>query len=197
MTRQASTDLDLTVELCIDSNEASISGAKLIAASVDQSIRCQGLAAAAVEMVASVSTISDTSQSAAAKRLPCVRSSTESVADVRRTMTTMNGIAPSVQETSAKVADLSAASVEIGSIVGTIEAIARQTNLLALNATIEAARAGEYGRGFAVVAGEVKNLSQQTSKATEDIKARINRLQDEIAKIVDSDVRGRCCGPDG
>ncbi len=43
MTRQASTDLDLTVELCIDSNEASISGAKLIAASVDQSIRCQGL----------------------------------------------------------------------------------------------------------------------------------------------------------
>lgn len=137
-------------------------------------------------MVASVSTINDTSQSAASEASAMRQIVDESVVDVRRTMTTMNGIAQSVQETSAKVADLSAASVEIGSIVGTIEAIARQTNLLALNATIEAARAGEYGRGFAVVAGEVKNLSQQTSKATEDIKARINRLQDEMAKIVDA-----------
>jgi methyl-accepting chemotaxis protein len=185
MIRQASTELDLTVELCINSNEASISGAKLIAASIDQATRCQGLAAASVEMVASVKTISESSSSAAAEAAAMRQIVDESVGDVRRTMATMNGIAQSVQDTSAKVADLSAASVEIGSIVGTIEAIARQTNLLALNATIEAARAGEYGKGFAVVAGEVKNLSQQTSKATEDIKARINRLQSEMAKIVD------------
>ena len=185
MARQASTDLDLTVELCINSNEASISGAKLISASVDQSSRCQGLAAASVEMVASVKTISESSTSAAAEAAAMRQIVDESVTDVRRTMATMNGIAQSVQDTSAKVADLSAASVEIGSIVGTIEAIASQTNLLALNATIEAARAGEYGKGFAVVAGEVKNLSQQTSKATEDIKTRINRLQSEMAKIVE------------
>jgi len=183
--QQASTDLDLTVDLCINSNEASISGAKLISASVDQSSRCQGLAAASVEMVASVKTISESSNSAAAEATAMRQIVDQSVADVRRTMSTMDGIAQSVQDTSAKVADLSAASVEIGSIVGTIEAIASQTNLLALNATIEAARAGEYGRGFAVVAGEVKNLSQQTSKATEDIKTRINRLQNEMAKIVE------------
>ena len=185
MGRQASTDLDLTVELCINSNEASISGAKLISASVDQSSRCQGLAAASVEMVASVKTISESSTSAAAEAAAMRQIVDESVTGVRRTMATMNGIAQSVHDTSAKVADLSAASVEIGSIVGTIEAIASQTNLLALNATIEAARAGEYGKGFAVVAGEVKNLSQQTSKATEDIKTRINRLQSEMAKIVE------------
>ena len=90
------------------------------------------------------------------------------------------------------VSDLSTASTEIGSVVGLIETIAAQTNLLALNATIEAARAGEAGKGFAVVATEVKDLAQETARATSDITARVSGIQDgatAAAEAID-EIRG-------
>ena len=65
----------------------------------------------------------------------------------------------------------------IGDVVSLITNIAEQTNLLALNATIEAARAGDSGKGFAVVASEVKNLANQTAKATDKIAAQIQDVQ--------------------
>ena len=73
--------------------------------------------------------------------------------------------------------ELEKGSEEIGSVIATISDIAEQTNLLALNASIEAARAGDAGRGFAVVAGEVKELANQTSSATEKIRNQIEHIQ--------------------
>ncbi|MFI5493960.1 methyl-accepting chemotaxis protein [Actinoplanes sp. NPDC051859] len=81
------------------------------------------------------------------------------------------------ERTNSQVAELGTASAEIGDVVKLITTIAEQTNLLALNATIEAARAGELGKGFAVVAGEVKELAQQTARATEEITNRITNIQ--------------------
>ncbi|WP_449228191.1 methyl-accepting chemotaxis protein [Azospirillum argentinense] len=95
---------------------------------------------------------------------------TEAVAEVERTNATLEG--------------LSAAAQKIGDVVNLIQGIAGQTNLLALNATIEAARAGEAGKGFAVVASEVKNLANQTAKATEDISRQIADMQTVSGTVV-------------
>jgi methyl-accepting chemotaxis protein len=75
------------------------------------------------------------------------------------------------------VSTLGDSSAKIGDVVKLITSIAEQTNLLALNATIEAARAGEAGKGFAVVAGEVKELAQETAKATETIGRLVQAIQ--------------------
>ena len=88
------------------------------------------------------------------------------------------------KRTDATVAALSEASHRIGEVVKLISDIASQTNLLALNATIEAARAGEAGKGFAVVASEVKNLANQTAKATEDISEQIAGMQTATGEAV-------------
>ncbi|MEV6844555.1 methyl-accepting chemotaxis protein [Actinoplanes sp. NPDC051411] len=77
--------------------------------------------------------------------------------------------------TSAAMNQLGTSSAEIGDVVKVITSIAEQTNLLALNATIEAARAGDAGKGFAVVASEVKDLAQETARATEDISSKLSR----------------------
>jgi urea transport system substrate-binding protein len=78
------------------------------------------------------------------------------------------------------------AAQQIDVVIRLIQSIAGQTSLLALNATIEAARAGESGRGFAVVAGEVKELANQTARATKEIREQIAGIQNAVKETADA-----------
>jgi len=84
------------------------------------------------------------------------------------------------------VEDLRDYANKIGQVVQFITDIAEQTNLLALNATIEAARAGDAGKGFAVVAAEVKNLANETAKATDQIGGQVSEIQNVARNVATS-----------
>lgn len=115
---------------------------------------------------------------------------TASIAEISKNMTlstnALDDIAGKVKQADELMGALQETSKSMQTIVDLIRGIAGQVNLLALNATIEAARAGDAGKGFAVVAAEVKNLANQTGKATDDIAQKIQALQEMSAKAAES-----------
>ena len=146
-----------------NAEETSAQSSVVSAASDDVSTNIQTVAAGTEEMSASIKEISQSATKA-----------TEITNDAVK-------LAESTNKT---VAQLGESSNEVGQVVKVITSIAEQTNLLALNATIEAARAGEAGKGFAVVANEVKELANQTAKATDEISGKIQAIQTDTQSAV-------------
>jgi methyl-accepting chemotaxis protein len=98
---------------------------------------------------------------------------------IRRVITGMQALQKNTQASAVKIKRLGERSMEISTIIGTIQKISAQTNMLALNAAIEASRAGEHGLGFTVVADEVRRLAERTETAADEIARLIAGMQSE------------------
>jgi methyl-accepting chemotaxis protein len=151
-----------------------------IASSADETnAQAATVSSAAEEVSRSVQTVAAGTEEMSAS----IREIANNASDAAQVAGEAVGIVESVNAT---VGQLGASSQEIGNVISLITSIAEQTNLLALNATIEAARAGDAGKGFAVVASEVKDLAQETAKATGDISTRVQAIQTDAEAAVEA-----------
>ncbi|NLF06723.1 MAG: methyl-accepting chemotaxis protein [Pirellulaceae bacterium] len=166
-------------QLAGGAEEATSQSATVAAAAEEMSTNMTGMAASTEQMSGNVKTIAS-----------AVEELTASISEVARSAEEAASVAGTAAELTKggneKIGELGAAAGEIGKVIEVIQDIAEQTNLLALNATIEAARAGDAGKGFAVVATEVKELARQTAAATEDIRQRIEGIQNSTGHVVQS-----------
>ncbi|MDT0167377.1 methyl-accepting chemotaxis protein [Actinotalea sp. AC32] len=168
---------EASATLAAATEEMSAAGEQVTASAEETSAQAGAVAAASEQVSRNVQAVAAGTEQMGAS----IREIAQNATQAARVAAQATDVAVTTTRT---VEQLGTSSQEIGAVVKVITSIAEQTNLLALNATIEAARAGESGKGFAVVAGEVKELAQETARATEDIARRVEAIQADTAGAV-------------
>ncbi|GIE94519.1 methyl-accepting chemotaxis protein [Paractinoplanes rishiriensis] len=176
-----------SASLSAAADEMSVTSAQIAASAEESTARAHAVSTAAGDVSSNVQTVSAGSEQMGASIREIAHSTSEAAA-------VAGSAVQAAEAANTTITSLGESSREIGEVVRAVTAIAEQTNLLALNATIEAARAGEAGKGFAVVASEVKDLAQETARATDDIVRRVDAIQagtesavqaiDEISQVI-------------
>jgi len=150
----------------------------------EQASRTRDLSAAVEEMNATIIESARNSQESSEMAQKAFQVAHEGAQSIDQAIQQMRKISTSVEKIQEMMTRLDSSAQQIGEIISVITDITEQTNLLALNAAIEAARAGEQGKGFAVVAGEVGKLAQKAADSTTEIKAIIDQIQSNTARVV-------------
>ena len=158
-----------------------------VATSAQQQAESTSSAAATLEeLTVGINHVADNASDASGQASHAGTLAKQGSRDVELSVSRIQTVSHSVEETATEMNSLTKEVQEIGNIVTVIRDVADQTNLLALNAAIEAARAGEMGRGFAVVADEVRKLAERTTVSAQEITRMVSSIQQNASRVVSS-----------
>jgi methyl-accepting chemotaxis protein len=173
------------------------SAAEILASTSQQASSATETSAAVVQTSMTVDEVAQTAEQAM-ERARAVADSAQRAAEMGRrgrdavaqSESAMGSVREQVESIAGSILSLAEQAQAIGEIIASVNEIAEQTNLLALNAAVEAARAGEHGRGFNVVAGEIRNLAEQSKKATVQVRQILGEIQRATSAAVMITERG-------
>ncbi len=165
-------------------NELSVQLADITEASRQQSTVSYGQASALSELAATMEEIVQSVNQMASDAMRTSQMTQQGLQEIERgrkyleqTLDSIDQIYQESMASSQRIMDLSLKMVQIEDVVRIINYVTDHTKILAFNAAIETASAGEVGERFGVVAKEIRQLAQNISDSTEEIKKIINDVK--------------------
>ena len=182
----SSKQLEDSVSLSINNNQASVFSAQLLYDLKNVEQYAQQIASAAEEMSASVEEVKQYSEKIDSGTTSSLKMAEEVSHSLTKAVEAFRNIQLAVQDNSEKLSELTKFTKQVREIAEQIKGIAFQSNILSMNASVEATRAGNHGLGFGVIAQEIHLLSGRSEDATSQITQLINNYEKQVSEILNS-----------